>query len=444
MSTTTSAVALPSVRLTSLDQFRGYTIFGMLLVNFLGSYGVCPRLLKHSNDYCSYADTIMPQFLFAAGFAMRLSLGRRRDVNGKIPWDRVLRRILGLAAVAIAWYTICDLNDILKSFRAKPPGEFLLILLKREYFQTLMHIAATSLWILPVVILSPKFRIAYAIASGALHLLVSWWFNFVWVFSDPSAIDGGPLGFLSWAIPALCGTLTCDAVRSAGPAAALRILLCGIAAMFLGWGLSFGTVLYNVKPDQDPDRTGEAALVRTRNAATGKAKDSKLAPDPVIPSVERWRAYDGTIVEPPFVPPPDARHRQWNYWMMSQRAGSLSYLTFASGVSMVIFAMFLWACDRMNWRLGLFRTLGTNSLVAYIFHDIAGWILSPLFPKESVAVTTAIASWASFINTHLAIEIEQSKFLLQLAFALLGFLCFASLVYVVCRVLERFGLYVRV
>lgn len=55
-------------RLLSLDQFRGYTILGMLLVNFLGDYRICPRWLRHTNDYCSYADTIMPQFLFAAGF----------------------------------------------------------------------------------------------------------------------------------------------------------------------------------------------------------------------------------------------------------------------------------------------------------------------------------------------------------------------------------------
>ena len=29
-------------RLISLDQFRGYTVAGMFLVNFLGSYAACP------------------------------------------------------------------------------------------------------------------------------------------------------------------------------------------------------------------------------------------------------------------------------------------------------------------------------------------------------------------------------------------------------------------
>ena len=79
---------------------------------------------------------------------------------------------------------------------------------------------------------------------------------------------------------------------------------------------------------------------------------------------------------------------------------------------MVIFAMFLWACDRMNCRLGLFRTLGTNSLVAYIFHDIAGWIFQAVFfPKncrpgvteyvESLGVVRKHSSW----NCHRSVRI---------------------------------------
>ena len=60
-------------RIESLDQFRGYTVVGMLFVNFLGGYQVVPAVLKHHNTYCSYADTIMPQFFFAVGFAYRLT-----------------------------------------------------------------------------------------------------------------------------------------------------------------------------------------------------------------------------------------------------------------------------------------------------------------------------------------------------------------------------------
>jgi predicted acyltransferase len=55
------------LRINSLDQFRGYTVAGMFLVNFLSSYKQLPALLRHHNTYNSYADTIMPHFFFAVG-----------------------------------------------------------------------------------------------------------------------------------------------------------------------------------------------------------------------------------------------------------------------------------------------------------------------------------------------------------------------------------------
>ena len=64
-------------RIASLDQFRGYTVAGMLLVNFIGGFREVGAIWKHHNTYCSYADTIMPQFFFAVGFAMRLTFLRR-------------------------------------------------------------------------------------------------------------------------------------------------------------------------------------------------------------------------------------------------------------------------------------------------------------------------------------------------------------------------------
>src|SRR6187551_627770 len=100
-----AAVRPPSGRIASLDQFRGYTVAGMFLVNFLGSFAVTPPLLKHHNTFCSYADTIMPQFFFAVGFAYRLTFGRRAETEG---WARACacaaRRFLGLALLATVVY----------------------------------------------------------------------------------------------------------------------------------------------------------------------------------------------------------------------------------------------------------------------------------------------------------------------------------------------------
>ncbi|HEX2750613.1 MAG TPA: heparan-alpha-glucosaminide N-acetyltransferase domain-containing protein, partial [Verrucomicrobiales bacterium] len=83
-------------RLVSLDQFRGYTVAGMFVVNWLGGFLITPEILKHHRTWCSYADTIMPQFFFAAGFALRLVWLRMAENSRREAYLRLLRRSLGL------------------------------------------------------------------------------------------------------------------------------------------------------------------------------------------------------------------------------------------------------------------------------------------------------------------------------------------------------------
>ena len=63
-------------RIQSLDQFRGYTVAAMFVVNFLGGFASVPAILRHHNTYCSYADIVMPHFFFAVGFH-----------KPHLPWD---------------------------------------------------------------------------------------------------------------------------------------------------------------------------------------------------------------------------------------------------------------------------------------------------------------------------------------------------------------------
>ena len=76
---------------------------------------------------------------------------------------------------------------------------------------TLVHIALASLWIMPVIAAGTMTRVIFLAASAALHLALSKWFYFEYAWHRP-VIDGGPLGFLSWSIPMLVGSLAYDAV----------------------------------------------------------------------------------------------------------------------------------------------------------------------------------------------------------------------------------------
>jgi hypothetical protein len=75
--------------------------------------------------------------------------------------------------------------------------------------------------------------------------------------------------------------------------------------------------------------------------------------------------------------------RKWNYWMMSQRGGNLSYPLFAAGFSLLVYVLFYIACDMWGWRLAFFQTFGTNALLAYILHGMVGSAVKAFVPGDA-------------------------------------------------------------
>jgi predicted acyltransferase len=312
----------------------------MFFVNFIVGFDAIPKIFKHHHTYCSYADTIMPQFFLAVGFAYRLTLLRRlKSAGPRSAYLHAVRRSLALILLGVV---VSHLGGEVKSWadmKNLTLGRFATQALKRNIFETLTHIGVTSLWVLPVIAAGASVRILFACFSGVLHLLLSLWFNYAWVHADPVGIDGGPLGFLTWTIPLLTGSLAYDVIAGSRGSATKATSLVGMGAvlMVLGYGLS---CLYS-QPALGPD-VPERLTVR--------------------------------LAEPPFVPPAtDSEGKQLypnTVWTMSQRAGSLSYLTFSAGFAVALYALFFVLCDRAGWGLGFFTTLGTNALAGYIIHGM--------------------------------------------------------------------------
>ncbi|MCA9025346.1 MAG: hypothetical protein KDA86_09065 [Planctomycetaceae bacterium] len=463
-----------SGRITSLDQFRGYTVLGMFLVNYLGSFAACPKILLHTHDYISYADTIMPHFLFAVGFSFRLTFGRRAQKEGLAAanWHMV-RRMLGLALVSIVIYHSGPPAETWAKLTEKGFSGVLPNLLKREWFQTLMHIAVTSLWILPVIRAGAGVRIGWMVFSALLHFWLSYWFNFEWTNgSGPfegtgNGIDGGPLGFLTWTIPAILGTLACDAVAGAeGRPNLWKMLGWSFIIMGLGWLISCGTRIYDVPTSvieaQLEERTArkqredeaQKDVAKKDRKYTAGPEDQKLAANPVIPSKAELQAYldreklSDKLAEPPFVPPPHSCdppvvnedtppnrggfmgwlldpnqrpennahwYRKWNYWMMSQRGGTPAYLVFSGGFSLFVYVLFYVACDILGWSLGIFRSFGVNALAAYILHSMVGGAIKPFVPKDVPGWYMTVSVLLFFlINWIIIRHLEKQKLFLKL------------------------------
>src|SRR5258708_25875567 len=148
----------PGDRIASMDQFRGFIVMGMVLVNYAGAFDWVKQtapVLEHHNTYFSFADTIMPAFQFAVGFSLRMTLLRRLAQIGPGPaYFRVGRRILGLTLIG----TVLELGEnTAKSWTelsALTFWEAIAGLLKSGVLNTLPSMAVTSLCVLPVMEIS--------------------------------------------------------------------------------------------------------------------------------------------------------------------------------------------------------------------------------------------------------------------------------------------------
>ena len=319
-----------SPRLASLDQFRGYTVAGMFLVNFLGGYDATPALLRHHNTWCSYADTIMPQFFFAVGMALRLVTQRETQQHGR---SRALRRGgkrgLLLVLIGFLWYHPGRDFSTSAELTGTPARPLLRDLFLTNAFQALTHIGVVTLWVLPVMTCGWRVRTAFALGSAALHL---WWSHAFWyqTLHEWHVIDGGPLGFLTWTLPVVAGSTAYDAVKASGPGLLRRLGSWAAGLMAAGYALACAT-------------------------------------------------QGGNPAAPPFMAPWHAP----DLWTMSQKAGSVSYLLFASGFSLVAYAFFVFWTDRRGCVWSVFSTLGQNALAAYLIHMVVLGFLGHVAPRDA-------------------------------------------------------------
>jgi len=179
--------------MASIDQVRGYAIFGMILVNFLGFFHAMPWTFKHHNAGFSYADTIAPLFIFVVGMGFRLSFQRRTTQMGLAAarWS-ALKRYCIIGGIGI----------VLGGFD-----------LRVSIWDALLDIACAGLLTLPVIHRGAAARVALACVYLVLYQVAFSLLGYgPWVMGN--SINGGPLGILSWAFILLFGTLAMDLVQT--------------------------------------------------------------------------------------------------------------------------------------------------------------------------------------------------------------------------------------
>lgn len=209
--------ALKGARIASIDQYRGYAFFGMILVNYLGDFDSMPWQFKHHHYGMSYADTIAPLFMFVVGMGFRLSFMRRAAEDG-LPKASLaaLRRYVVLILVGIVLY-----GPALDNWR--------------YWWDALVDIGFAGILALPVLTRGVGVRAGLAVVYLAV-------FQFAYSnlgygeWTMARSIDGGPLGILPWASILLFGTVAYDLIATRDSRRIVRgCLAWGLVLCAAGW-----------------------------------------------------------------------------------------------------------------------------------------------------------------------------------------------------------------
>jgi predicted acyltransferase len=395
-----------------MDQFRGYTVAGMFIVNFVGGMAAIHPTFKHHNVYFSYADSIMPSFMFACGFSYRLSLLKRLPLAGAgAAYGRVIVRSLALMLLSLVLY---GFGNEFESFAEMTRGgiwDFVAKVLKADLWEVLAIIGAAQLLILPVIARGTGARLLTMIGFLVVHGLISHAFNYDFVHGKPNWLssywgvekarswDGGFFGVMMWAVPMLAGSLVYDLMDSRGARVAVgRLLGWGLLLMALGYGLSCLTRLYDVPPGDETLR-------------------ARLAASPVRPPLDLLadRSWESLLAEPPLYPPPGPEIRLANYWRMDKRIVGPSFVIFSTGLAVALYGLFVVACDLGGLAAGLFRTLGQNPLAAYIIHHKVGDTMGALVPDDSPLWWCCVAIGVYYLISYAFVRyLEKQKIFLRL------------------------------
>jgi predicted acyltransferase len=196
-------------RITAIDQLRGYAIFGMLLVNAGGLFGLSHTQLSHHREQFTYADSIAPLFLFVVGVGMRLSWLRRSGVDGPAETRKsIIKRNSLLVLIAFTvyagwlWDALIDIGLaglitvwlIDKKPQVRVAAAFILVAI----YQAIVMFTVYGDWITRVL----KFN-----EDNTPFLIKLIPLNDT-LFAAP--LNGGPLGPLSWCMMLLFGTIAYD------------------------------------------------------------------------------------------------------------------------------------------------------------------------------------------------------------------------------------------
>ena len=400
MSATTAPTDPTKGRIASLDQYRGYAIFGMLLVNFFGHYHTkwiaalhtawlkAPLLaifgvqLEHHSEYMTYADTIAPIFMFVVGIGMRLSWLRRvQKVEPAVARKAMAKRYGLLVLIAFAIYT-------------------------GWVWDALMNIGLAGLAALLIIDKKWSVRIAYALGLVALYQIIffytsygewllrmghygkeipyPWETIFLPLREDllDCQINGGLIGFWSWGFMLIFGTIAYDIMATQNRQKIFTGLIgFGLVLTIAGFGSrAIGTKSYYEKAEPYAAAAMLDGKWDVANHIAGKCPGifydsiAKYNPEGAKALADRNLKKFAKVMNAQLVEmakkAPEKAPRTANPWVFSKNYQTMPFTFWATALCLFHLLGFYIVCDIFKLNVPGMAVIGLNPLFIYLFQSM--------------------------------------------------------------------------
>jgi predicted acyltransferase len=399
---TTSATDPSPSRIQSIDQFRGYAIFGMMLVNFFGHYEtkwvdalsiewlkrplefIFGEQLHHHNHFMTYADTIAPIFMFVVGIGLRISwLKKMEKVPPNVARKSLAGRYFTLVLIGFAIYS-------------------------GWIWDALMSIGLAGLVGLLVVDKKWTVRIAFAVGLLAAYQLIFSYTSYgIWLLRLASygdgpndmpwplitiflplrevlldvRINGGPLGHWSWAFILIMGTIAYDIVATGDRRKILTGLTCmGLILTVGAWGIrAVGTKAYFDEAEpwaaaamlEGDFKPAQEIMGKSHGMFSSIAKENPEAKVALESgNFEEFArvAHDQLTVLAAQKPAEAPRFA--NAWVFSKNYLTIPFPLWSAAIAVFTLLAFYIFCDILKLNVPGMAVVGLNPLFLYIFQSL--------------------------------------------------------------------------
>ena len=209
-------------RLESIDEFRGFAIFMMVIINFLARANNVPSWLKHAPDIgFTVADIVAPMFIFAIGLTYGMSFRKRVEKYGKgKTYSHFFTRYMAIAGIGFFLTSFGNLTGTYEN---------------SSNWGLLQAIGTAGLITLLFIQFSTKTR---AFMGILMLIFYQFMLNQFWLQKVLESSHGGLQGSISWGAMLILGTVMADLYHNQNSNrkrflfGAIIVLLIGLLLLF--------------------------------------------------------------------------------------------------------------------------------------------------------------------------------------------------------------------